>query len=208
MIENKYLVIEWEDIKACISGNERRELETLIDTVMFHRQKNGKSLESKYLVVNRDEPYADEVMKVVANGEHARLSRFAEEIRLLCDGPASATSAEFHFADKHYRVRTAYTGNYPSEEEKETHRARVGNTVDQHEVVLHRSTVWGGGRIITRLFAGRKGTILSQTQAEIMLGRFVDKDTGNQSAIRPKLRTVTEIVGDGTCNVDDDADDE
>lgn len=66
-LENKYVVFKTEWTKV-LNPHECRELFALLDKIAV---LNGKR-ENRYVVCNLDEPYADDVLKIIENGEKSK----------------------------------------------------------------------------------------------------------------------------------------
>lgn len=69
--EDKYLVLKWADIDSCLTEFQQEELGVICRVVNTKRAMRGKKRNS-YIVVNKDEPYAEVVWKLVEINELAR----------------------------------------------------------------------------------------------------------------------------------------
>lgn len=72
--EDKFIVWKNEDLRAVILKAPwlRRYFNSLVDAISDLRKSQGKG-ENKYLVCNRDEPYADEIWRVILEGEMVKV---------------------------------------------------------------------------------------------------------------------------------------
>ncbi len=68
-INDKFTVLKIEDIEKYLSFVEKELLGTLIDNIQIGREKDGKSASNTYYVVNTDEPYAEEVLRLILQRE-------------------------------------------------------------------------------------------------------------------------------------------
>lgn len=66
-VEMKYTVLKNEDVVAC--GMQYR-LQAVSDLVTEGRKKAGKATDNKYIVINTDEPYIDEVVAILKRHGH------------------------------------------------------------------------------------------------------------------------------------------
>ncbi len=65
----KYEVIKIDDIDKFLSPEQKRSLEDVIHTIQVGRVQEGKPACNKYVVVNGDMPYAEQVWKLIEEGE-------------------------------------------------------------------------------------------------------------------------------------------
>ena len=63
--ENKYLVFKYEDLRACMSGEDQQFLFDLIDKVTEYRKQKEKKPVNSYLVLNDDDPLTPIVWKLL-----------------------------------------------------------------------------------------------------------------------------------------------
>ncbi len=63
-LENKFLVLKWDDINAALSRPELELLQALARFIREYRECEGKS-QNAYVVINEDEPYFSEVLKLM-----------------------------------------------------------------------------------------------------------------------------------------------
>jgi hypothetical protein len=61
----KYEVMKLDDIEKYCSLAQRRQLIDIIMTVQDGREKDGKVRCNNYVVVNEDQPYAEQVWKLI-----------------------------------------------------------------------------------------------------------------------------------------------
>ena len=66
---DKYTVIKNEDIQKYFSEREKLILEAILYSLAKKRGEEGLTTDNKYIVVNMDEPYAEEVAEVVRKRE-------------------------------------------------------------------------------------------------------------------------------------------
>jgi hypothetical protein len=67
--EKKFTVIKNDDIRQYLSEEEQKELRILLFVINRAREEIGKGI-NEYLVVNTDEPYAQEVINVLKRNGH------------------------------------------------------------------------------------------------------------------------------------------
>jgi len=65
----KYEVIKIDDIYRYLAANEIEQLDALIDHIHKGRITEGKVPCNSYVVVNEDQPYAEEVWKLIQKYE-------------------------------------------------------------------------------------------------------------------------------------------
>lgn len=66
--ENKYLVLKWEDITSYLCAIDQQRLKEMCDCITANRHYRKKK-DNTYVVVNEDEPYAEDVWMLVRNGQ-------------------------------------------------------------------------------------------------------------------------------------------
>jgi len=64
-LEEKYLVLKWDDIREYLRVSQKEALEDIILTVHANREVSGKPASNKYVVINQDEPYFPDVLKLI-----------------------------------------------------------------------------------------------------------------------------------------------
>jgi len=64
-----HLVIKLDDAQKYLSNNELQELGSMLEKIESGRHKDKKRGVNEYLIVNTDEPYANEVYKIILKGE-------------------------------------------------------------------------------------------------------------------------------------------
>lgn len=62
--EDKFLVIKRADISAALMPSDRFALMYLVNSIDSYRKKRGKP-HNKYVVINQDEPYFPDVLKLM-----------------------------------------------------------------------------------------------------------------------------------------------
>lgn len=70
VVLDKFLVLKNEDIRVHLSAKEKDILGNLIEKVCDGRHKEGKSWSNQYLVINTDEPYAEEIVEILKKNGH------------------------------------------------------------------------------------------------------------------------------------------
>jgi hypothetical protein len=68
MFGPKFLVIKWEDVGKYLNVQEHEMLQRALTKINVGRVADGKPI-NEYLVVNKDEPYAQEVYIRILQGE-------------------------------------------------------------------------------------------------------------------------------------------
>ena len=66
-LEKKYLVLKWSDITPALSVEQKVQLAQICDDIARWRTSQGKPL-NQYVVINLDEPYAPEVLRLMEQG--------------------------------------------------------------------------------------------------------------------------------------------
>ncbi len=69
--EGKYLVLKWEDIEKCLGEVDKKLLEEMCNCIAANRHYYGKK-DNFYVVVNEDEPYAEQVWKLIEQSETSK----------------------------------------------------------------------------------------------------------------------------------------
>lgn len=65
-----HLVLKNTDIAAACTPNQVATLQAMDNLVYLHRLATGRNPEPQYIVINRDEPYIDEIIDVMRhNGQ-------------------------------------------------------------------------------------------------------------------------------------------
>jgi hypothetical protein len=67
--EYKHLVLKWADLNASLTEEEKIWLEVIIHKNQLYRISQGKNSTNKYIVVNCDEPYAEQILNIVERAE-------------------------------------------------------------------------------------------------------------------------------------------
>jgi len=70
MKTNTHIVIKTEDIFKYLTDNQIKHLDAILNTIADGRKKDGKNPNNSYYICNTDEPYADEVLKVILSKVH------------------------------------------------------------------------------------------------------------------------------------------
>lgn len=67
---NKYTVIKNEDAFSYLTAEQENNLKDILREIHACRSYDGKDTERTYLVINTDEPYADEVIEILKRHGH------------------------------------------------------------------------------------------------------------------------------------------
>ena len=67
---NKYIVIKQEDVIKHASEQDRTDLARILKNIRISRYKFNKNTSNKYLVINVDESYAEDVVEILRNNNH------------------------------------------------------------------------------------------------------------------------------------------
>lgn len=67
--KEKYFVLKLGDIAEFLSKEKISELYTMAEHIHAQRKLIGKKESPEYIVCNQDEPYAEDVWRVILNGE-------------------------------------------------------------------------------------------------------------------------------------------
>ncbi len=70
-LEEKYLVLKYEDIQTILTTEEQAQLFRMVRMIRFMRIERGKK-DNKYVVINQDEPYFPDVLKLMEQAEQAK----------------------------------------------------------------------------------------------------------------------------------------
>ncbi len=69
-MQYKFLVIKVADVMDKLTQEQQNTLQATLDVIYTKKVENGENTENRYLVVNVDESYAEEVASVMkANGD-------------------------------------------------------------------------------------------------------------------------------------------
>ena len=67
--EDKYFVLKLDDLAEYTTPEDRAMLNKIAHKVSAYRRVNGKEPNNRYIVCNQDEPYAEDVWRVILSGE-------------------------------------------------------------------------------------------------------------------------------------------
>lgn len=67
--KDTHLVLKYKDIEKYCSAGDLNALDFIRHKIKKGREKDGRSVCNEYYMCNTDEPYANEVLKVIKNGE-------------------------------------------------------------------------------------------------------------------------------------------
>ena len=59
-LDNKYLVLKWDDINNILNSSETRKLAMMLKKIAFARAKEGKVVNKEYVIVSENSPIYDE----------------------------------------------------------------------------------------------------------------------------------------------------
>lgn len=74
--EQKYLVVKRADISKHLDCDEQFKLGRMLEKIRKGRRDDGKDNRNRYLICNRDEPYAKAVKEIILAGETMKVSRY------------------------------------------------------------------------------------------------------------------------------------
>jgi len=66
---SKYTVIKNDDLRY-LTDAQIANLVEIVRDIAVHRQEEGRKFNNTYLVINRDEPYADQVIAIMKEHGH------------------------------------------------------------------------------------------------------------------------------------------
>lgn len=66
----KFTVVKNDDIMNYLSRSDQRHLLNLLEKVEKGRAVSGEKIGHRYLIINVDEPYAEEVSAIMKNNGH------------------------------------------------------------------------------------------------------------------------------------------
>ncbi|AKQ08630.1 hypothetical protein [Bacillus phage vB_BceS-M2] len=69
-VQPKFVVFKHEDAEQFLSGYQRKMLIDILGTIQKGRAISGKEVNNFYLVINTDEPYANEVIDIMKKNNH------------------------------------------------------------------------------------------------------------------------------------------
>lgn len=69
-MNKKFVVFKKEDIYKYLDGDEYEDFLGIQDTVYLGLLRDKKNTDKTYLVINTDEPYADEVIEIMKRHGH------------------------------------------------------------------------------------------------------------------------------------------
>lgn len=67
---NKFIVINNQDLNKYVGSNGLTAIEAVEDIIKANRILDGRKINNKYLVINTDELYADEVIEILKRNGH------------------------------------------------------------------------------------------------------------------------------------------
>ena len=82
--KDKFIVLKREDAIRHLSTEQIRQLDSILETVEQCRAAQGKRPANNYWICNKDEPYADDVQRLIEWGEANK--------RLKAEGPCFVSS--------------------------------------------------------------------------------------------------------------------
>lgn len=66
----KFTVIKNDDIEKYVFGTEKVMLQSVCEQIAIGRVSDGRKVNNTYLVINTDEPYAEEVIAILKRNGH------------------------------------------------------------------------------------------------------------------------------------------
>jgi hypothetical protein len=69
-MKEKFIVIKNEDITKHLDVDQQMQLTSLLILIKIGRAKESKTINNKYLVINTDEQYTDEVIETLKKNGH------------------------------------------------------------------------------------------------------------------------------------------
>lgn len=66
---NKYTVIKNDDLRY-LTDTQIANLVEIVRDIAIHRQEEGRKFNNTYLVINRDEPYTNQVIEIMKKYGH------------------------------------------------------------------------------------------------------------------------------------------
>lgn len=66
----KYLVLKLQDIDAYLDDEQKQQLDMICRAIKAGRERDNKKIDHIYMVINHDEPYADEVATIMKEHGH------------------------------------------------------------------------------------------------------------------------------------------
>jgi hypothetical protein len=70
--EDKYIVLKVADVDG-LSKRQRRDLDSIQEQIAIMRRRQGRPDDNRYIICNRDEPYAERVWNEILKGERAKV---------------------------------------------------------------------------------------------------------------------------------------
>lgn len=67
--EVNFLVLKIDDVEKALSDEQKTQLDDILQTIQEYRKSVGKEYNTFYFVVNSNEPFADEVAKIIIENE-------------------------------------------------------------------------------------------------------------------------------------------
>lgn len=74
--KDTHIVLKKDDINKYLSGSEKNTLTMIENKIISGRLKDGKNPVNQYYIVNTDEPYAEEIHKIIFNGENENSANY------------------------------------------------------------------------------------------------------------------------------------
>lgn len=68
-MKQKFIVIKNEDIEKYLTTLAKEDLDDILFEIYHGRKRDGKK-NNTYLVINTDEPYADEIIEILKRNGH------------------------------------------------------------------------------------------------------------------------------------------
>lgn len=106
IIKEKYIVLKNEDIEKYCKVGDLNALDFIRHRIRAGRENEGKPTNNSYYVCNTDEPYADEVLHVILNGEDGKQCNKKDCIETECE--FYEPMSDSHFCRCHVNQKCPY----------------------------------------------------------------------------------------------------
>jgi len=73
-VRMKFAVLKIDDVRKYCSEESKRDLDKVVLEITTGRMEDGKNPDNHYLIVNIDEPYADEVKSIIEKHEGEKVN--------------------------------------------------------------------------------------------------------------------------------------
>lgn len=66
----KFIVLKNEDVLQHLNAFDRKDLIRVLEKIAKGRKLAGKEIDHNYLIINTDEPYAEQVIDIMRDNNH------------------------------------------------------------------------------------------------------------------------------------------